>query len=93
MENPEFIRQVLAYYNEPLKPVPGTELTYISTDGTKLKFRYKDKINFTVAIRLLDLARSRHNQGKKVKLLWVQVNGNTSQYALRLVKAIIAQFP
>ncbi len=93
MENPDFIKKVLAYYDEPLKPVPGVEVRYLSRTDTKLKFRDRNNVNFTVAIHLLDLARTRHEKDGRIKWLWVRYYGNTHNDTCKLLKALIAQFP
>jgi hypothetical protein len=93
MQNPDFIQKVLAHYNEELMPVPGTEFRYVSTDGVRLKFRDKRDVNIYVRIALVDLARSRHMAGKRVSLLWVQMQGNKNHNVTRLLKMLVVQFP
>ena len=93
MENPDFIQKLLNHYTEELMPVPGTEIRFVGIKGEKLKFRDRRDVTFHVPIALLDLAKSRHDAGKKTLALWVHRNGSTNHATPGLIKALLAQFP
>lgn len=91
-QNPDFMERLLDHYTQELMPVPGSVFRYIWTDGVRLKFRDGRGVGLHVAISLIDLAKTRHDAGKRIGPMWVRMHGTTRDEVPVLLKALIAQF-